>query len=245
MGDTASCVCNSDRTPQYKDDAAAGMDSVMADTRSNSPRGKLNRHRADLAPRPTPRTPRPGETLAQRVARLNLGKVCADDDADDVAIQRALADGKAAGLAAFELAEATELATRTARRRKAREALAAAMSSREEEALRRALFLADEAALDGREVEGALALIEELEGHAVGGVAATHRAKAVLRLELAIKSRGQQELEEAIEEAESTGLGVKSQRALLAEARVTLKMVNARRQAAQDRRRRELISEES
>lgn len=217
----------------------------MVDTGSKSPRGKSNRHRTGSTPRPTPRTPRPGETLAQRVARLNLGKVCADDDADEDAIHRALADGKAAGLAAFELAEATELATRTSRRRMAREALAAAMASREEEALRHALFLADEAALDGREVEGALALIEELEGHAEGGVAATGRAKAVVRLELAIKSRGQQELEEAIEEAESTCLGMKSQRALLAEARVTLKMVNARRQAAQDRRNRELATHES
>jgi len=69
--------------------------------------------------------------------------------------------------------------------------------------------------------------------------ASRRRAEAVEKLEGAIRSRGQQELIIAIAEAETVGLGVKRERALLSQARVLLNMVNARRLAAKERRQRE------
>jgi hypothetical protein len=172
-------------------------------------------------------------------ARAELGKICDNIDATAQDIEQAIENCKAAGYSAYELAEANEAATRAARRRRARDALASAMRSREEEALRRAIELADEAALDHQEVQGAISLIEELEGVGANGCSdAVTRAKAVDCLTAAIKNRGTQELQDAITLAQKCGLGAKHQRALLAEARLTLKVVLARKQAAQERRER-------
>lgn len=69
--------------------------------------------------------------------------------------------------------------------------------------------------------------------------ASQRRAEAIEKLESAIRSRGTKELTTAIAEAETVGLGVKRERALLSQARVLLNMVNARRIAAKERRQRE------
>lgn len=211
-----------------------------------SPRPLLVPHEAEsegqksglsgISPRQTARA---APSPRRRAALAALAVACAGDDAD--AIERALQRGQSAGLHLSEMAGAREAAARAARRRQARRALAEAMRSREEGALRAAVSLADAVALDGGELERALECIQELEGAHIGreGSADLRRAAAVGRLERAIRSRGQQELEGAIAEAEQVGLGAKAQRALLAEARVTLHMVLARRRVAQERRARE------
>jgi len=132
------------------------------------------------------------------------------------------------------------LAASVEQRKQARQMLADAMMNRDEEALRKAVALADEGLLDTREVERALAMIGELEASGCTECKAVRRrAQAVERLEKAIRSISHKELESAIAEAEAAGLGTKQQRALLAEARLTLRMVHDRRSVTQARRKQD------
>mmetsp|Transcript_11477 Transcript_11477/g.40848 ORF Transcript_11477/g.40848 Transcript_11477/m.40848 type:complete len:251 (+) Transcript_11477:108-860(+) len=232
MGDAASCVCAGER------DAVASMsasDTAHGEHVSSPRRPGFKGGTPRQAPMSARSFLSQGSPKSLR-AKANLRTICEEEHADPASIQQALESACASGIAAFELAEATEAAQRPARRREAREALSGAMSSREEDDLRKALTMADEAALDHREVEGAIKLIEQLERSSADGGAASQRARAVARLEQAVKSRGRKELEEAIAGAESAGLGAKNQRAVLAEARVLLKMVKARHEVAQERR---------
>jgi len=141
-----------------------------------------------------------------------------------------------------ELKEAREEGLRAAARQRAREALRRAVEKKDEQMLRRAVILADEAFLDAREMEDALAIMEEIEAKATGDEVSPNsrsRATVVACLKAAVKSRDYDQLTEAIKGAERAGLAVRSQRALLAEARMTLKVVLARRQAyAKHRARR-------
>lgn len=149
----------------------------------------------------------------------------------------ALSNANLAGLDVAEFAKAEEAAVRAAMRKKARASLAQAMSTREEVSLRLALNMADEAALDTQETWAAVELIEKLEAN-VGpeGAGQVRRSRAVEHLHRALDTRTRSELQEAIREAEEVGLGSKNDRALLAQARVTLRMVSARQLAAKERR---------
>lgn len=246
MGDAASCACHDrDKIEGQKDPVPKGVEHMLSEGGANGSSASTN-GKGFTGVTPRWQTPRPGtktslrtgETARQRLARSSLEQA-KENPLTPRSLRLLLEEGQKAGLEAFELAEASEAVTRAERRKQAREALASAMASREDEALRTALRLADEANLDQREVEDAMALIEELEGGNGGSSEASQRAKAVVRLEAALKSRGRRDLEEAIAFAEAAGLGAKNQRALLAEVRVTLKIVNARRKAAEDRRARE------
>mmetsp|Transcript_88561 Transcript_88561/g.247703 ORF Transcript_88561/g.247703 Transcript_88561/m.247703 type:complete len:258 (-) Transcript_88561:25-798(-) len=241
MGDTASCVCGDGRESGDRD-AALPMRPAIMTKRAHSPSAYM-KHSPVKSPVGAKRPP---PTLEQKAALASLADAVLRENVDMEEVERAMALGRAAGLSEAELDEAREAGLRATSRRRARDALARAMKTREEEELRHAVGLADEALLDQRELEGALALIEELEtagGRQVDSDASKRRALAVARLEAAIKNRGYQQLMEAIQVAERAGLAVKSQRAVLAQARVTLKIVVARRQAAQDRRAQELAAD--
>jgi len=195
-----------------------------------------------MMPRPPPSAKRQ-HTPEQKAALCQLSEAILKDPPDRHEVERALASGRAAGLRPVELLEAREEALRAAARQRAREALKRAVAAKEEEGLRRAVTLADEAFLDSREMAAALALMEEIEAKAklAGGDAspeARARAAVVLRLRRAIKSRDFEELTGSIRDAERAGLAIRSQRALLAEARMTLKLVASRRQAVVKRRSR-------
>jgi len=237
MGDAGSCLASDrERGAKEKNDVIAQMAAESEHAVVMSSAGISPRATPRLGPgSPTATSTKGDDDLNQIPTPRMFGLTQREEDEVD----RALSAGCAARLAADELAEAREAAARAERRSKAREALAEAMASREEEALRTAVSMADSAALDAREMEGALAIIEELEACTEDDGASRLRAQAVAGLERAIRSRGHKELEAAIAEAEGIGLGVKSQRALLAEARVTLRMVDARRSAAKARRGRE------
>mmetsp|Transcript_44407 Transcript_44407/g.117544 ORF Transcript_44407/g.117544 Transcript_44407/m.117544 type:complete len:221 (+) Transcript_44407:93-755(+) len=188
---------------------------------------KLPQFRDAIGPRPTPRV-----TLlmsARAAVRNETQHSGGNPHLDFDLLDERLKEGPAFGFAAS-----------AEQRKQARQMLADAMKNREEEALRRAVALADEALLDTREVESALAMIGELEAlGSADGIATRRRAQAVERLEKAIRSLSHKELESAIAEAEAAGLGTKQQRALLAEARLTLRMVHDRRSVTQARRKQD------
>lgn len=155
----------------------------------------------------------------------------------------AVSDANLSRFEAVEIAEAGQAAARAALRKNARLALAAAMSTREEKSLREAVALADEASLDAQEFRSAVHLIEDMEANGEAtGTAEVRRSRAIERLHHALEIRTKSELESAISEAEVAGLGSRNDRAILAQARLTLRMVSARQQAAKERRLSENMS---
>lgn len=157
-------------------------------------------------------------------ALVSLALACAAED--PAAIDDAICIGKVSGLEITDMA-GSDAAVLRAQRRGARAALADGMQRGTGQASRDAVDLADAALLDVKELS---ALFQESE---------QRRARCLVRLRGAIQSRGAQELQDAIAEAVSLGIAGKDQRAVLAEARVTLRLIKARREAARSRRARE------
>jgi len=163
-------------------------------------------------------------------------------------IMDAIARAKAVGVIQPELDDAQAAATRIQSRRKASEALAKALQLRDEGSLRQAVTLADTACMHNEQLEKATALLEEIENQAAEQAQecevpepghSQNRKGALGRLEDAMRTRGQRELMLAIAEAEASGLARKRERVLLAQARVMLNIVNARKETAARRHARE------
>mmetsp|Transcript_90960 Transcript_90960/g.262181 ORF Transcript_90960/g.262181 Transcript_90960/m.262181 type:complete len:255 (+) Transcript_90960:51-815(+) len=243
MGDTASCVCGDGRASGDGDAAFRQQPFAGMHPAGLPPKGPNGHASSDIQQgKGRPRAPGGGRqppTGDQRTALATLADAVLRDATDPQEVERAFALGLSAGLNKAELEEAREAGLRAVARRRARDALARAVLSKEEDDLRNAVRLADEAMLDSREIEPVLAMIEELEASGRSSSEIGRRNAIVKRLESAIKRRGFQELSDAIKEAEGAGLTIKKQRAVLAEARVTLKMVVARREAADERRQKE------
>uniref|UniRef100_A0A7S0B978 Uncharacterized protein n=1 Tax=Pyrodinium bahamense TaxID=73915 RepID=A0A7S0B978_9DINO len=160
-------------------------------------------------------------------------------------IQDAIYRGRLAGVTQAELDDAEAALKRASKRQNARQALARAVEQRDESSLREAVCLADKAGVDASEFEEAMALIEQLEadeGEENPSDEQSARRRAVAQLDQAMRGRGQRELMDAIAEAEAAGMGTKHQRALLAQARVMLKIVTARKQAARARRAKDCLA---
>jgi hypothetical protein len=182
-------------------------------------------------------------------AQCALRQACASENLEE--ILNALITAKAAGVIQPELDDALAAATRIRSTRKAREALEEALELQDEGSLRQAVTLADKACLHNEQLEKATALLETIETQAAEQVQecdgdgpepetpAQMRKQTLERLEKALHKRGQRELMEAIAEAESAGLACKKERSLLAQARVMLNIVNARKEVAARRRARE------
>lgn len=174
----------------------------------------------------------------KHAAQSWLASACNGDD--PVVIQKAIIWASNAGVPQAEIDDAAAVLKRLGARHKARDALAQAVEHRDESSLRQAVSLADEAGVDSTDVEQASELLEQLEkdteDSAEWSPEQKTRRRAMANLQQAMTSRGQRELERAISEAERAGLGTKSERAALAQARVMLKIVTARKEAAQRRR---------
>lgn len=246
MGGNIGCVCMENRHDEVDPETMA-LQAALCEELSPAPASSARTpsmplstriHQADFANAATPRTDRQtlAEILKRRTAAQSwLAAACNRGDPD--AIQNAIVWAKDVGVSQAEIDDASATVTRLGARRRARDALTLAMEERDEASLREAVTLADEAGIDSSEIEQAVELIEELEqSGSTSGSADEARRQALVSLEKAMSSRGQQELQKAIAEAELAGLGTKSERVALSQARVMLNIVNARKEAAQRRR---------
>mmetsp|Transcript_43265 Transcript_43265/g.134548 ORF Transcript_43265/g.134548 Transcript_43265/m.134548 type:complete len:272 (+) Transcript_43265:97-912(+) len=253
VGATVGCICAENR---HEDEAAVvQVVSQSATGEELQALEGVNVNFANATPRTARQTP---EQIEKRRIAAKSWLVSACGRGDHEAIQKAIVWAKDAGVSQAEIDDAEAEAARLgARRRRARDALATAVEERDGSSLRKAVSMADqelkmfyksnnvvekpaahEAGIDTSEVEHAVELIEELEQDGAPERCSEQDARkaAIAHLEEAMRTRGQQELEQAIAEAEGAGMGTKGERAALAQARVMLKIVHARKRAAQERR---------
>mmetsp|Transcript_43265 Transcript_43265/g.134549 ORF Transcript_43265/g.134549 Transcript_43265/m.134549 type:complete len:253 (-) Transcript_43265:1122-1880(-) len=234
VGATVGCICAENR---HEDEAAVvQVVSQSATGEELQALEGVNVNFANATPRTARQTP---EQIEKRRIAAKSWLVSACGRGDHEAIQKAIVWAKDAGVSQAEIDDAEAEAARLgARRRRARDALATAVEERDGSSLRKAVSMADQAGIDTSEVEHAVELIEELEQDGAPERCSEQDARkaAIAHLEEAMRTRGQQELEQAIAEAEGAGMGTKGERAALAQARVMLKIVHARKRAAQERR---------
>jgi len=187
-----------------------------------------------------PERGRTREQVTKTAARRNLHEAALTLDVE--AIQQAIYQARAAGLVQSELEEANEAKLRGHTMRKARVALSDAVRRHDEDALRAAVEQAHNARLSPSECEEALALIAQLEAEdEVAGGPRGPRQKALQRLEAAIKLRRDQDLREAVDYAESIGIGKDDLQ--YCNAKQLLKTNESRRRMARERREREAAND--
>mmetsp|Transcript_130599 Transcript_130599/g.260583 ORF Transcript_130599/g.260583 Transcript_130599/m.260583 type:complete len:310 (-) Transcript_130599:236-1165(-) len=240
LNNACGCLCLEERHEgnimEYPPHHVASIGTYRTSSRDQSPTRK--------------RSPRCATDVYWQKRRLSaqcaLRSASAGENLEE--IMDAIARAKAVGVIQPELDDAQAAATRIQSRRKASEALAKALQLRDEGSLRQAVTLADTACMHNEQLEKATALLEEIENQAAEQVqeceiadpdSARNRKRTLRLLEDAMRTRGQRELMEAIAEAEAAGLACKRERVLLAQARVMLNIVNARKEVAARRRARE------